>query len=75
MYLGTGAPQDSLAHLRRFTALRSLDLPAAAYAEGQLAGFGQLEELTLREGVSQQLLRWACRALAAVGGCAAALWC
>lgn len=56
-YLGLGAPADALAHLRRFIALRSLDLPAAAYAEGQLSGFTQLEELTLREGVSQGLLR------------------
>ena len=59
-YLGPGAPTDSLAHLSRFMALRSLDLPAAAYpADGrQLAmRFSQLEELTLREGVSPGLLR------------------
>ena len=58
-YLGSGAPTDSLAHLSRFTALRSLDLPAAAYpTDGcQLAMFSQLEELTLREGVSPRLLR------------------
>lgn len=57
-YLGSGAPTDSLAHLSRFTALRSLDLPAAAYpTDGcQLAMFSQLEELTLREGVSPRLL-------------------
>jgi hypothetical protein len=57
VYLGAGAPQDALAELHRFPALRSLDLPAAACPEGQLPGFAQsLEELTLREGVSPGLL-------------------
>lgn len=60
VYLGAGAPHNALLELHRFPALRSLDVPAAACPEGQLPGFAQsLEELTLREGVSPGLLRWA----------------
>lgn len=44
--------------MRRFQSLRRLDLPAAAYgdAPAALGCFEQLEELTLREGASEQLL-------------------
>lgn len=56
VYLGQGAPEDSLTHLHRFTALRSLDLPATAQAGSQLLSLRQLEEVTLREGASAQLL-------------------
>ena len=60
VYLGAGAPHNTLQELHRFPALRSLDVPAAACPEGELPGFAQsLEELTLREGVSPGLLRWA----------------
>ncbi|KAL4452339.1 hypothetical protein ABPG75_008001 [Micractinium tetrahymenae] len=57
-YLGAGAPPDSCQLLLpRFPALRSLDLPAAACsASTVLAGFAQLEELTLREGAPPALL-------------------
>lgn len=61
VFLGAGAPPDSCQLLLpRFWGLRSLDLPAAACGtSGGLAGFAQLEELTLREGAPPALLRWA----------------
>lgn len=57
VYLGQDVPANSLSHLSRFASLRSLDLPAIAYGCGSaLAAFTQLEELTLREGLSEELL-------------------
>lgn len=58
VFLGGGAPPDSCQLLLpRFWGLRSLDLPAAACGtSGGLAGFAQLEELTLREGAPPALL-------------------
>lgn len=59
VFLGAGAPPASCQLLLcRFPGLRSLDLPAAACsASTGLAGFEQLEELTLREGAPPALLR------------------
>lgn len=60
VFLGAGAPPASCQLLlRRFPALRSLDLSAAACSSTGtgLAGFTQLEELTLREGAPPALLR------------------
>ncbi len=60
LYLGPGAPCDSLAHLQRFSgSLLSLDLPAPAAGAGAalLPAFTRLEELTLREGTPQGILR------------------
>ncbi|KAL4450023.1 hypothetical protein ABPG77_010692 [Micractinium sp. CCAP 211/92] len=58
VFLGAGAPPASCQLLLcRFPGLRSLDLPAAACsASTGLAGFEQLEELTLREGAPPALL-------------------
>lgn len=60
VYLGQGAPDDCLAHLHRFPSLRSLDLPAAAACGAHLLlpAFSGLEELTLREGAPELMLRW-----------------
>jgi hypothetical protein len=60
LYLGPGAPCDSLNYLQRFSgALLSLDLPAPAAGAGThlLPAFTRLEELTLREGTPQSILR------------------